>query len=445
MTNHSQDEIISRINRSPRWSSTTKLVVALSLVALAAAFFVRFKALLGPLAFAVALAYLLYPVANFIHTRLRLSWKLTSVIIFVLMLVVLLGSATLSGIAIVDQVSSLVNFLQVQIENLPTYIESLTAKPIQIGFYTLDFSTFDLSTLVDQLLGMVQPVLTNLGNVLTSVATGAATTVGYVFFMVLVAYFILSESGGVRGRMINLEIPGYTEDLLRMRTELSHIWNAFLRGQLIIVTLTVLIYTPILGGLQVNYYFGLALLAGFARFVPYVGTWVAWITYGLVAFFQGSTIFGVEPIIYVVIVLGVAVVLDFFLDNFVVPSLMGNALNIHPAAVMVAALVFAGLFGLIGVLLAAPVMATLKLIVNYIFKKLLDQDPWQGIETVGNREPSRIARDVGNRARKIIKWLGIRIKRYWRDDNPIVRWLSGALYFITGGKNGRPWDSSETK
>ena len=364
---------------------------------------------------------------------------------FVIVLVVLLGSATLSGIAVVDQVSSLVKFLQVQIENLPTYIENLTKTPINLGFYTLDFSTLDLPSIADQMLGAVQPLLTNLGNLVTSFATGAATTVGYVFFTVLVAYFILSESGGVRGQLINLDVPGYTDDLARMRTELSRIWNAFLRGQLIIVTITVLIYTPILGALHVNYYFGLALLAGFARFVPYVGTWVAWITYALVTYFQGYTIFGLEPIFYSILILGIAMVLDFFLDNFVVPSLMGNALNIHPAAVMVAALVFAGLFGLVGVLLAAPVMATLKLVLNYVFKKLLDQDPWDNLETESTREPSRLAKDLSNRIKRMLKWFDAKVKRRWPEDPALIRWIKGAAFYITRGKTGSPWKSGETK
>ncbi len=445
MSNPSNDEIISRVNRSPRWSSTTKLVVGLTLVAVSAAMIIRFKELIGPIVFAIALAYLLYPLASFLHTRLHVSWKLASVLMFVIVLVVLLGSATLSGIAVVDQVSSLVKFLQVQIENLPTYIENLTKTPINLGFYTLDFSTLDLPSIADQMLGAVQPLLTNLGNLVTSFATGAATTVGYVFFTVLVAYFILSESGGVRGQLINLDVPGYTDDLARMRTELSRIWNAFLRGQLIIVTITVLIYTPILGALHVNYYFGLALLAGFARFVPYVGTWVAWITYALVTYFQGYTIFGLEPIFYSILILGIAMVLDFFLDNFVVPSLMGNALNIHPAAVMVAALVFAGLFGLVGVLLAAPVMATLKLVLNYVFKKLLDQDPWDNLETESTREPSRLAKDLSNRIKRMLKWFDAKVKRRWPEDPALIRWIKGAAFYITRGKTGSPWKSGETK
>ena len=57
--------------------------------------------------------------------------------------------------------------------------------------------------------------------------------------------------------------------------------------------------------------------------------------------------------------------------------------RVHPAAVLVSALVAFNLLGVIGVLLAAPVLATVKLILDYLFAKLFDRNPWEGMETIG--------------------------------------------------------------
>ena len=140
-----------------------------------------------------------------------------------------------------------------------------------------------------------------------------------------------------------------------------------------------MIYIILLGALGVNFYYGLAFIAGLARFVPYVGPAVAWTTYGLVALFQGTTIFGLDPLGYVILVIAISWFTDLILDNFVVPRLMGDALKVHPAAVLVAVIISASLFGFIGVLLAAPVLATVKLIGQYVFFKLFDLDPWEKI------------------------------------------------------------------
>jgi predicted PurR-regulated permease PerM len=215
---------------------------------------------------------------------------------------------------------------------------------------------------------------------LTGLASGAASFLGWIFFTLLVTYFILSESGGIPGRIFRLNVPAYDEDIRRFGRHLSRIWNAFLRGQLLIIAITILVYMVVLSILGLRFAIGLAILAGLARFVPYVGPAVAWTTYGLVAFFQGTTIFGLTPLGYVVLIVATAWVTDLILDNFVGTRLMGNALRIHPAAVMVSAIIAANLIGIIGVVLAAPVLATLKLLFEYIMNKLMDRDPWETLE-----------------------------------------------------------------
>ncbi len=415
---------------SPRWSGTTKLVVALTTVAVLAGLMIRFRQIVGLLLVAIILAYLLYPVSDFLHKKVRVSWRFSAFLVFLVLLVGVLSLLTVSGLALFEQLQNLVRFLDVQIRNLPQIIEQLTAQPIQFGIFEFDLSQYDLPSLASQLLGMVQPVLSNLTTIIGRVAAGAATTVGWLFFSILIAYFILNDSGGVRWRLINLQIPGYSEDIARMGRELSRIWNAFLRGQMIIFLITVLVYITLLGSLGVSFYFGLALLAGLARFVPYVGPWVTWITYGLVSYFQGSTLFGMQPLLYVLVVLGVAVVVDFILDNFLVPRLMGSALNIHPAAVMIAALVSANLFGLVGVLLAAPVMATLKLLANYISRKMFDLDPWEGMEKVGDREPAALAKWVSRKSSALYGWGRRRAQQRFPNGIPVMNWIEAFFAWL---------------
>jgi hypothetical protein len=94
-------------------------------------------------------------------------------------------------------------------------------------------------------------MLTRTTSLLTSIASGAASTVGWFFFAMLVAYFILAESGGIPGRMISLRFPGYTEDMSKFGRYLNGIWNAFLRGQLTIIFITVVVYIILLSILLV--------------------------------------------------------------------------------------------------------------------------------------------------------------------------------------------------
>lgn len=372
---------------SPKWSSNTKLVVALSFVALIALLLISFRNILGPILLAIVLAYLLYPIITFIQKKIKVKWRLAATIFYVLILLILLGLLTWGGFTIFDQAQNLIKFLQNTLNNLPELLEKWSHQTLQIGPFTLDFSKFDLTSLTQQLLGMVEPLLTRTGSLLGSLASGAATTIGWMIFIILFAYFTTAETEGSPGRLIDIRIPGYASDLQRMGTELGKIWNGFLRGQLIIMLLTILVYTVLLGILGVRYYFGLALLAGLARFLPYIGPAIAWITYALVCIFQGTTFANLSPVMYAVVVVGIGMITDWILDNIVVPRTMGNALRIHPAAVMIAVLVGASWLGLIGMVLAAPVLATFKLLTNYATRKLFDQDPWEGIQKIPSNPP----------------------------------------------------------
>jgi predicted PurR-regulated permease PerM len=365
---------------SPRWSGTVKLVVALLSSLIIIYLLYRFKVYLAPLLVSFLLAYIFHPLASYINRRFRIPWRVVSTLIFVFLFLIVMGLLTWGGISIVEQIQNLVNYLQKLIVDLPTLFADLSGKAIMIGPFKLDLSKLDFNSVRTQVQGVVSPLLSNLAGLIGTIASGAATTIAGLIFVILIAYFIMIETGGVREEMFKINIPAYQEDIKKIGDQISKIWNAFLRGQLIVIGMTIIIYTILLSVLGVRYSFLLALLAGAARFVPYVGPFVAWTTYALVSLFQ-TNYFGVKPFVFALIVVGVAWVTDIMLDNFVSPRVMSNALKVHPAAVLVTVFISASLFGFIGVLLSAPLLASIKLISTYVFRKLTDQDPWEGLET----------------------------------------------------------------
>jgi predicted PurR-regulated permease PerM len=371
--------------KSPRWGSTTKLIVGFSLVAVLAFLILRFQQFIGPLLLAFIIAYLFYPLAKALHRWLKFPWRLAVFIVFLFFVLILLGILTAGGFALVGQVQSLIAFIQNALKELPDFLEQLSQQTYTLGPFQFDLKTLDFSKLTQDVLGMAQSVLGQASGLVGRIAGGAASTIGWVAFILLVSFFILSETGGISGRIIRIEVPGYDVDLRRLGSELSQIWNAFLRGQLIIFGIYIVIYTLLLSIFGVHYAIWLALLAGLARFVPYVGPAIVWTTFGLVAGFQGYTIFNLAPWAYVILVVGTSILIDTIMDNFFSTRIMASALKLHPAAVLVAALAGANFLGIIGVFLAAPVLATLKLGSDYIFSKMTDRDPWVQIESSHTR------------------------------------------------------------
>lgn len=378
-----------------------KLVVSLTIVAIAAGIFIQFHGIIGPLLLAFVLAYLLSPLAGFLQRRLHMSWQLAVGLIYLLILLLFLSLLTVGGLGLVQQVSSLVTVVQEYLASLPQVLQNLSGQAYSFGPFQIDFRHLDLSSLSSQLLGIVQPLLGRTGTLLGTVAGGAAQFVGWGMFLVLISYFVLSESGGLQGRTMTPDVPGYSEDFRRLGIELSRIWNAFLRGQIIIFILTAITYSVVMGVLGIRYAIGIAILAGLSKFVPYVGPFITWTTLALVAYFQGATIFGLGPLTYALLAIGVGILIDQIFDNVISPRIIGQALRVHPAAVLVAAIIAASWVGLLGVVLAAPMLATVLLFWRYVMRKMLDLDPWPEAETLppappGARTLAQIRRFIRN-------------------------------------------------
>jgi len=369
------------VNPSPKWGTMTKMVIGLTVIAIFAALVVQFRSIIGPLLLAFILTYLLYPVAATLSRVSRLSWRASVNLIYLLVVVIYLGSITLAGLTVVQQLQSLINFIGRAVTDLPNLAQNLSTQVYQFGPFKFSLSQFDLQTLSRQLISIVQPLLGRMGGLISGLAASAAVTLGWSFFVLLISYFILADASRFPDQWVHIEIPGYDEDIRRLGHELRKIWNAYLRGQLLIILLVILFDTALMLILGVRFAVGIAILAGLARFVPYVGPLTTAIVTFLVAFFQGENYFGLMAYQYAILVVVSAFILDQIFDNLVSPRLLGQALGVHPAGVLIAAIIAANLIGIIGLVLAAPVLATLGLLGRYIARKMFDLDPWPEPET----------------------------------------------------------------
>jgi len=374
------------VDKSPTWGRNIKLIVGFTLVAIAAGFLFRFNSILPPLLLTFILTYLLRPLVNRLSKGTRLSWRWSVNIIFISLVISMLTAFTLTGVAVVQQFQSVINVVQRFISDLPELVLEITSKVYVIGPFQIDLShylsTSNLESFAQEILGIIQPMLGQAGNLLGTLASGTMSIFGWGFFILLVSYFILADMGQVTDRVVHFELPGYDSDIRRIAQELSRIWNAFLRGQIIMFTLSVVVYTFVFTVLGVRFVLALALVSGLARFVPYIGQFVNWMVLILVVIFQNDNYFGLSTFQYVILVVAFVFVIDQIFDNIISPRILGQSIGVHPAAVLIAAIIGFSLLGIVGVILAAPGLASLTMLGGYISRKMLDLDPWPEKEEI---------------------------------------------------------------
>ncbi len=383
--------------KSPSWSTTTKLIFGLTMVAILAGIFIYYRSIVSLLILAFIITYLFRPVVIYLTENTKMSWRFSTTLLFFLIIILLIGLLTGAGLAIAQQITSLVRVLQEFVENLPELANDLT---VYLGQYGGVGEFINLNDLANRALEAIQPFLGQLGSIVGSIATGAAVSIGRIFFVVFVAYFILAESQQV-GKTPIEQIPQYDYDVRRMSRQLRIVWDSFFRGQIIIFMMVFVVYSIVLSSLGVRNPIALAAMTGLAVFVPYVGIWVTASVLFVVTFFQPANYFGLQPWQYAAVVLAVALVINFTFDNYITPRFLGRTLDIHPAAVLVAALVMASLLGIVGIFLAAPVVATLKMLGMYIFRKMFDLDPWPDPEV----ELHRIEFPWYRWYKQLVEWL----------------------------------------
>ena len=364
--------------RSPSWSSSTKLVVSLTLAVCAVALLYQFRSIIGPLLLAFILTYLLHPVVDFVCKHTRLSWRMAVILIYLVLILLLLGTFTATGFAVLQQLQALILVVNNFVNSLPQWIDQLSHLAYTFGPFQFDLGklNLDLSIVAKQALDILRPILGKAGDLLGTLAGSAAGFLGWSLFIWIISYFLLAEASKLSDVLPFSEFAGYNYDIQRLERELGRTWHAFLRGQVTIILIVMVTSFTLMTFLGIRYALVIAILTGLARFVPYIGPLITATVTALLAFFQGTNYFGLSPIYYATLVVGCAILLDQILDNLVSPRIFGQTLGVHPAAVLVVAVIAANLIGFTGIVLAAPVLATMKLLGRYVTRKMLDMNPW---------------------------------------------------------------------
>ena len=361
---------------SPLWSPNTKRTIVIILLAILTLAVYRIRGLLLPLVMAVILAYLVEPLIQFITRRTRLKRGLAIGLVY-LVIIAALVSIPVSAISpIVNQVNNFIN-------NLPHFVEQLgelLTQPIIIAGNELPLDQAQIEQIYLSLSGnfisLVQTIGTQSLAVFGSIASATLSTFGWAFLVLFLSFYLVKDHDQLFQVILTLTPESYRNDLRRLSRELQLTWNAFLRGQLLLSGVMGGIIFVIALILNLPNALLLALIASVMEFLPTIGPVLAAVPAILIALFQSrvSWVGGMMSPFWFAALLAGIYGLVFQLENYyLVPRIMGRRLQLHPLVVILGALAGASVAGLLGILLAAPTLATARLFILYVYAKLTDQ------------------------------------------------------------------------
>lgn len=380
---------------SPPWRHSTKMVAGVAFgVALVGAVYLARNAL-TLVAMAGLIAFLVAPLIRLLQRRGRFpkvvallaSYLVAAVFVAVLGGLVVIGIAT--SFAEVDPAEAVEALRDTAVDGLGT------VRTIDIGQYTLDLSDV-VDPTIERLEGVSPPegaadtagqgpprtlrVREEQVNLVLGGLLSSAQVVGGVLAAMIVTFvvalYLSADSHRLHAGLLAQVPEQYRRDAERVDARIGRVWRGYLYGQLLNSFATGLLVWLVLWaiGLPGAFVFGLIMMV--LNMIPTFGPIIAAIPGILAAIALGSTRLDWGTLSFTLLVVGVYVVVVQLQANLMAPFITGQAVQMSPAAVLIGLIVGFQVGGLVGSLLAVPVIGTLKEAARYVVAKLLDRDPF---------------------------------------------------------------------
>jgi len=220
---------------------------------------------------------------------------------------------------------------------------------------------FISETQIQELVTSLHAELAALGQKVVSISLSSAvdifTLLVYMVVVPLLVFFFLKDKTQVIAWLMRF-LPSKEGLASEVWTEVDKKIGKYIRGKLLeILIVGIATYIP-LKIMGLNYAELLCLFVGLSVIIPYVGAVAVTIPVALIAYFQ----WGISSdFLYLMLFYGGVQFLD---GNLLVPLLFSEVVNMHPAAIIIAVLVFGGLWGVWGVFFAIPLATLIQAVIN---------------------------------------------------------------------------------
>ncbi len=320
------------------------------------------RTVLLPFFLAVMLTYLLLPFVERLKKR-GVSVLLSVIIIYALVFLLLF---LLFYFAVPELVRDAQDFLEL----IPTMIDKAGDWWEQ---FNQKMARFPIPESVSQGIGDFTAQLeATMGE---KVEGWAASFFHYIQFFIsfllapFLSYYMLRDKDIFKKQIISWLPPKERPEILRMSSNIDHILRQFLCGYLwvsILVGTLAAIFLAILG---VKYALLLGLIVGIADLIPYFGPFLGAIPAVAVALGENMRL-----AIFTVIALLIVQQME---SSVITPKIVGDRIGLHPLTVIFVVLAAGLWFGILGMILAVPVTAALKLVIHYLYSRAV---AWRGSE-----------------------------------------------------------------
>ncbi|QDY84511.1 AI-2E family transporter [Paenibacillus polymyxa] len=317
---------------------------------------VLLKTIILPVILSGVLYYLLNPLVDVLE-RNKVK-RVYSIIVLFLLIIGIIAIVITSVIPVIrDQIQGLIQNVPAYTEQVKQQFERLIGSNFVNQFQnTIQIDPSELASKAsEKLSGLINNAWTGVGSFL-GVITETVLAIATVPFIL---FYLLKDGHKLPHWILKMLPPMFRKETDRIMTEMNHQVSSYIRGQIIVsFCIGVLLYIGYLI-IGLDYSLTLAVIASFTSVVPYLGPAIA-ITPALIVALVTSPVMLLKMVI-------VWTVVQLIEGKFISPQIMGKSLRVHPITIIFVILTAGNLFGVVGIVLAVPGYAVLKVIVTHLF------------------------------------------------------------------------------
>jgi predicted PurR-regulated permease PerM len=378
------------------WNKTTRYIVGVGLTLFGMLILYMSHSVIPMLIAASLIAVIVRPLILWLHNSVHLSLSLSVILIYLIMAILFPLALILAMPIILDAGKFLQNLdYTTIIQNVTAWLRTtLIAIKIQplptemLNVYidqTVDslLKTLNQTTIpqpgpapADSIFQSITETLSFTFRTAAGVVESLVSSTAQLLFTFLSSIYISLSAHTFQDAILRLVPERFRPELSVLIARVERTWKAFFRGELtLMLFIGVIVWLGLtILGIPGAPYLGIA--AGLLEIVPNIGPVLATIPAVIISLLHGSSYLPVNPLLMALLVILFYFLVQQFENNLIVPKVIGKAVNLPALVIMTGVLVGAEVGGLLGVLLATPVIATMRDVLGYIHHKILGDNPF---------------------------------------------------------------------
>jgi len=333
---------------------------------------------LQPFIWAIITAFILKPFVNVVHRKTRLPKHLITIWLYAMIALVITILIINFSAIVIEQIKGLQDQIPNAVDDVQNWLNTNHRE-------TLDRLGLDQNFVNQHLNDAAKPLADALGKAVIPVLFGTVTfSIKLIIYLVASFYFIVQGDRFVAAARALLH-KRYHGEFDRLTIEISRTLGAYIRGQALLVGIMTIASFTMLSIFNVEYALIVALATGVLELIPLIGPWAAGAIAVSVALFQTGTPFGWSHLTLAIVIAVGYFGLRQMEDAFVIPLVIGRIVHLHPLLVIFVVVVGTSLGGVLGLILAVPIAAVIKILSTYFYGKLMARET-RVVEVISSRE-----------------------------------------------------------